>query len=444
MKMSKKMIEIISRNRVYIAIFLIGLYINMHITNSLDDKVFNVAIYDYGSLQNWIDVYYKSWSGRIVPHALFIILLGFPDIVYRVINTMAFTALIKVIIEVAKTDMRINKILEKCETIIALILMILIYFVSDKEMFNYALIWKCASVLYLWGLVCALVVILAVLKKYNGINVKKSLWCVVVPAAVYCCGFEQTAALVIAFVSFLFIACIIKNRKVDFSLAALTIFTCVLGIVCISAPGNSVRVKFEIMDSFNDYQMYSLFDRIVMAVSYMLTILNKYCLWEMILLAIGARICMFMSERKSKVKNVIASIPIIYYSLKLLAGRIEGTFADGNCVIDINRYLYDYIDVESASFRIPIWQITSTFIGLMAISIIIITLFAYVGEKRDIITVLFVAAAICELLAVAMTPSIHVSGARMVFVSYVLLIISLLIVFLNLCCYFMHGINREI
>lgn len=362
-----------------------------------DDYVYKEAWKQMSVLQ-WIKEFYEGWSGRIPLQMLDIIFLQFPIIVWRVCDTLLYTLAVIMVSKVArlfgdggyKTEVITN------------ILTCIVFVVIPKEVLNRVVLWIAGSFNYLLPTVCLLIAIYPFCKILCQKTIKKVDVILAFVGAYLCCYAEQTAAIYICLSGCILLYIRMRRRNVDGIYIGLFIFGLINMIIEYIAPGNYVRYDSEVILWYNQYDMYSILDKLLLGMTFCVKMLLAYG-WLLFLIIYLLLVKKIWNETwGSRLIYIGAGIYSILLRYVLLKVTPEWIFSLSN------------IKARLLIFGIVFW-------------ILLITCLLYVAycEKTEkAMTISLLALAVFASGTVpAMSPSCYEAEQRTFFISYVLLIL---------------------
>ena len=305
-----------------------------------DDDVYRNAIKNYGTIWNWMEYYFTAWSGRIIPNLLLIGLLNLPEICFNIINSASITLLI---IYFIADFIEIKSI--RCKNVVALLLIFLILTWMDRDMLKGTMFWKSAAVSYIWGMTGALMAIYPFMQRFkeNQKSLNTGCYALAVGGALYAANYEQSAVFMILMMAALILFGILKEQKVHIVDGMILITTIVVSLVLLAAPGNDVRFHAEVLGHMQNYDMYSLIDRLTWGVCYALANLKKYCTMPMLMICIYLLIVCHLKHKNWQIK--IATYFVSVYYFIMLLSEMSHVFLNTKLVIP----LFEFASVDYAN-----------------------------------------------------------------------------------------------
>ena len=147
-------LKFIRKNLLAFAIVLaISLTANLAQPLRMDDATFLRTFTFHGhDLWAWAQEYWVTWSGRVVPHGIFLLLLSFSVGLVDIMNGIltAFSLVLSCIwVFSGKEDDT------RAESLILVFLAVCLYILTPTDILDVTIFWKTASVLYVWAF-CAM------------------------------------------------------------------------------------------------------------------------------------------------------------------------------------------------------------------------------------------------------------------------------------------------
>lgn len=129
----------------YLVLLFLFFELSRYSYTKADDLVFQNAISRYGSFKNWVIFFGTHWGGRIIPQGILVLLLQTKEKLFHVFEALIWLILLRYVSKNYDPDGHINRkiaiLLMACVTLCLIPMSVL----------SYAIFWKCANVLYLWG-----------------------------------------------------------------------------------------------------------------------------------------------------------------------------------------------------------------------------------------------------------------------------------------------------
>ena len=383
----------------------------------LDDTAFmRMYAKDGPDLWIWAQEYWTTWSGRVLPHAVFVILMDIGTGLVNVINALMQAACFYL------AGMFIVRNPERRRGLswsaVLILIMGFFYLGTEQSVLEVSVFWKTAAVLYVWGYAAMLFALYPMLKLYlTGEESSRLTWILSGCAAVYAAGFEQSGGFFAAMGFILVLAAAIRTGKISVSALIVWAVGTILTFFFIMSPGNFIRYSEEILFWFPDFGLLSRSDRLFLGISYTL----RYCLTDLFIPVFITSVGTFViiCLRKSCILlKVTAFLPAAYYGLY--------------CLYKVP-FLYDYAFPDSVrGFTAANW--TAVFFGIFHVFLLTILLFMYIDDRLDPVTSAFYAGGLAESVIMGYTPTIIVSMSRCIFFCREILMVPMFYVVYKALC----------
>ena len=454
-------LKFIRKNLLAFAIVLaISLTANLAQPLRMDDATFLRTFTFHGhDLWAWAQEYWITWSGRVVPHGIFLLLLTFSVGLVDIMNGIlaAFSLVLSCIwVFSGKEDDT------RAESLILVFLAVCLYILTPTDILDVTIFWKTASVLYVWAFCAMLYALLPFTpvlsnaeNEISAVSSEKSVkrhgktqqppltgmkvsaasseksvskrekyekpsWAVMVLLAlssIYCAGFEPSGSFYFVFGGILIALAFLTGslRSIPHYAYSLWILTTAAFFFFLSAPGNMVRFREEALFWFPNYGLLGFTDKLLLGTAYTL----GACLHEIYLPVLVLSVIVFLlmvAHRRGILLTLTAAFPMLYYGLYLFAK-------------DSPAYAFVYNDVYGF-YTSANWF--ATFLGMFAIIVTAFLIFIGIGDELDFKNTLFYCGAVAEQVVMGFTPTVAVSISRSSFFSRELLMIPICALLLEL------------
>ena len=454
-------LKFIRKNLLAFAIVLaISLTANLAQPLRMDDATFLRTFTFHGhDLWAWAQEYWITWSGRVVPHGIFLLLLSFSVGLVDIMNGIltAFSLVLSCIwVFSGKEDDT------RAESLILVFLAVCLYILTPTDILDVTIFWKTASVLYVWAFCAMLYALLPFTpvlsnaeNEISAVSSEKSVkrhgktqqppltgmkvsaasseksvskrekyekpsWAVMVLLAlssIYCAGFEPSGSFYFVFGGILIALAFLTGslRSIPHYAYSLWILTTAAFFFFLSAPGNMVRFREEALFWFPNYGLLGFTDKLLLGTAYTL----GACLHEIYLPVLVLSVIVFLlmvAHRRGILLTLTAAFPMLYYGLYLFAK-------------DSPAYAFVYNDVYGF-YTSANWF--ATFLGMFAIIVTAFLIFIGIGDELDFKNALFYCGAVAEQVVMGFTPTVAVSISRSSFFSRELLMIPICALLLEL------------
>lgn len=385
---------------LFLALFIFSLsYVT--IQNKYDDFVFLKAIDDFGSFGKWLTFFAENWSGRLIPQGFMILILQCPEVVFHLINTVMWM----VMLYYTAKDFDYYNVFDR--RIVMIVVLASVYLLMPSGVIDGAISWKSANPLYLWGGALMLVALYPFICMFHEGEIRKRDICAALLSIVYVSGFEQAAVLMCGIMMVMMIYFFVRNRKVNMSCLVLFIVSLVLTVFFFFMPGNDARYLCEVLDNYEKYDMFSMFDRLLIGINYAISKAEKnvpHLLAAMSLIVLIVRI---IKRERDFVTMTLAVVPFVYFSYCLTINS-ETLFS----------IIYRLVDVEAADFEYSVVYLVFELINVGMICMLGMNI-AFIDRERfnPLLFSLFFGA-FGSIAIMGFSPSIHMSGQRPRFLGY--------------------------
>ena len=429
-------LKFIRKNLLAFAIVLaISLTANLAQPLRMDDATFLRTFTFHGhDLWAWAQEYWITWSGRVVPHGIFLLLLSFSvglvDIMNGILTAFSLVLTCIWVFSGKEDDTR-------AESLILVFLAVCLYILTPTDILDVTIFWKTASVLYVWAFCAMLYALLPFTpvlsnaeNEISAVSSEKSVskrekyekpsWAVMVLLAlssIYCAGFEPSGSFYFVFGGILIALAFLTGslRSIPHYAYSLWILTTAAFFFFLSAPGNMVRFREEALFWFPNYGLLGFTDKLLLGTAYTL----GACLHEIYLPVLVLSVIVFLlmvAHRRGILPTLTAAFPMLYYGLYLFAK-------------DSPAYAFVYNDVYGF-YTSANWF--ATFLGMFAIIVTAFLIFIGIGDELDFKNALFYCGAVAEQVVMGFTPTVAVSISRSSFFSRELLMIPICALLLEL------------
>ena len=399
-------------------VLVASIFLNLGLHSRNDDFYFALALERYGSLFGWAQVYGTTWSGRIIPHGLLVLLLQLPNTVFILINSIVIVAIFHLFVQLfAPRNIRFKTL----AGVVMMLSLLLLKFWNEWEITN-VIHWKCSAVLYVWCIAGFFLAIRPLVLTADGKKVTRQEWVLAYAGGIYTSGFEQMAAFMLVFMLVFTIWNWYIEKKHSIDCLALSVFISVLSLLFASFPGNATRFVAETIKWKQNYGMFSLPDRILLGICLCVSFLRDHAAPLMCLASIFLVILIYKRKPKNLVLRLLALEPAAYYFLALvnkMAGSKTVSAVLGYDISFLKPFLKKCIyvlNVDSIYFHYPL-SILTTSCAVFSLITFGCLLYLASGEKEyDLIKPLFFFGGCGTILLMGLSPTFRASGIRTCFI----------------------------
>ncbi len=400
---------------ILLFLFVIAFIITLNpIDTEQDDIIYREAFNNFSSFIVWAKEFILLWGGRVVALSLSTLFLNLNIGIFKLANATIIVILVYSIYKIIET---LSDEAIKYKNIILISIMCSFLFIN-RNVIKYSVTWITGTFNYLWPCTAMIVAMIPFIKKLKNNPIKKVEYIVYFLSTLLASNIEQTGVVLFVFISIIIVIIKLNKMKIEKTLLANYIFCFIVLILSLMAPGNHVRYSAELLRWYQDFEMLSIFDKIIQGQSVLLDHLVNHSTVTIFIISI---LLMYISiKEKDKNRIKIAFIPLIYSLIRILPlnvllsriysndiiSRIDKLFAFNTYGVKMicNPYIY-----------IPI--IIGTFV-LIVIAILIFL--SYKDVKKSIVYTLLYLAGICSTLSLSVSPTIFASSYRIFFVTDVL------------------------
>lgn len=402
-----------------IAIFTAFLIMNLaiHLNGSGDDNtLFFLPLHNEFSNNyiSFLSFRYNNWSSRLIIE-FFTLLSVNHTIIWRIINTIAFTALAIAPVYLFNLTKQINKnlIISTC----------LILFIP-KSMFNETG-WIATTTNYLWSLAAILLFLLIIIKNNFTKKIDSLYYFISLLLLLYASNLEQLCVVTVILIPLLmyYFVKTKNNRKLFLLIPPLFIVFINLLLILLS-PGNKVRFNSEIMRWYPDFNNLSILRKIELGFSS--TFKNLYLDNQLLFIILSIILLIYAIQYKNKINIITATFPLIVISI---FGLFKNILSSNLPIID---YILNSFNSYGTTFQLDSPKTWLADILLISVSLCLLqTLYTIFCDNSKLLRTIFliITLSVTTRMIMGFSPTIWASGSRTsLFLYYSLSIISLLII----------------
>lgn len=403
---------------IILAVMMLFVFSNIVITTGDDewfstilDKRFN------GDLISYLKERYMEWTGRVVIEAIMVTMFKYNIWIWRVFNTIVTVILVlgiyKLIPYKYTEKLSVNKrLLLKSVICISI-------FSIPKPVFSSAISWITGSYNYLLPLALGLFIIIPFKNSLFNEKINKKWYIVLGFITVLAANMEQVSLVILFFALLTNVYIYIRDKKVRIDLIIFNIFISINTFILFLAPGNYERSNKEIVTWFGQWDMISLPTKIMMGINLFLEHIFESNIM-LILALVSLTNILVWKKHKSKVIKGISAIPMIVIAIKILELKLN------NFNINTDLLIFKMFNIQNLNIlnydEITIFLPTAILLSTILI-IPVIFLFIFDDAEMKYLSVILYLASICSAISISVSPTIYASGARIFFVTDILIII---------------------
>ncbi|MTD42414.1 hypothetical protein GIX45_28065 [Erwinia sp. CPCC 100877] len=406
------MVGFLRKNKVtilfYGLLFILTLLYLMKfkIDMSTDDGWF-MEVHKKRSLFDYLHWRYNCWSARLFPEAMLYLIFMVPLLVHHVISACAWFLYSFSLVRI------FNGTVSRKNFLVAFLSLGLM----DICVMKNSLFWITGAINYLWPLALGLFSLIPYADNFFR-NKKTVIWPYIIPALIFSFSNEQLLVCVIGVVLVYHIAILVKKKKENFFLLLPTILFLLGFIFMFFAPGNTHRMKQEIIVWMPDFDKLPLFLRILKGSSW----LFEGWQTKLLLLFILILVISLTIDASKTLSKITAAYTVF---LCLLAYNFPHRFMNFHYILEGK-----WVEPLKAGnlFNKALFSSLLPYVLWGSLFGLVIVVSILVAEKKVFIGLSYCAA----LFAAAMlwfSPTMYASGARVFMCSSIFLIIILYILY---------------
>lgn len=396
----------------YLLLYILFFFLSCYMVSRADDFVFKAGIERYGSLLGWGRWFSQNWGGRIIPQGILVILLQFPPVVFHFFDAFAWMILVIYVKKVFDADGIFRK------TFIYCLLPALIFLFIPTTVLNGTVFWKCANVCYLWGSAALLVAIYPLVKLIYDQKITVSDYIFSLIGVIYASSFEQSGALMCGVFFLMLLYSLIAKHSVKWQIVGLFIIAVICTFYFYTLPGNEVRSQIEVLGWFPNYDMYSMLDKVLLGLWYVINYIEADAMY-IVLLLVGTVVFFMSQNRKRNDPIMIGAYIMLVYFVLCTINRIG--LANSGTEYALSK-IFKLVPVDTMDFSFSLLRSISSVIHFL--------MYVYLGcciliinpKRLEIIGFSFFFGGLATMWVMGFSPTIYASGARPRFLCYLFLL----------------------
>lgn len=381
----------------FISIFF---YRSAAFTTSGDDEVYRTSIETWGSWFNWAKAYYFGYSGRIIIHTLLIVITNLPVWVFRLCSAAMVTLSFYAIYRIANADK--NQVSFRRILVAMLVCTAMFYGIAGL---GGIIRWASGALNYLYPVCAFLFVLIPFTMVINGKKIKL-IWKIISIISVFLCANMEQASAIIAVLGILTALYLLWSKTCNikdgvFLLILWLINICVF-IFSYTAPGVGERYSQELLRCCG-YSMFTSSQKIVLGIQVFTLYLFSFrglLIW--LFPTIGCALVFYKNGEKKNL--ILCAVNIVLCGLQ-------------NILI---RKVFDIQFIHPYNLGYNVWISFSIFL-IMLSGYLYIQVLKAVNDKYWY-GFLFLGAVIAAIVP-AFSPTLFVSAARTMYITYIILIL---------------------
>lgn len=397
-----------------LALFILELILTMFITpNKYDDETFLESVTGT-TIFSYVGPRYFNWTSRFIIEYTLCAVLKVSKYLWILLEALMVTL---IGYSISKLFVKGNK----TENNIMLLFMILIYPLNVMNSAG----WAATTVNYMWPLATCLYALIPIRKIWDGEKIRWFEYPLFMLSLIYAGNQEQTCCILVGCYLLFAIFMIIKNKKIHPFMVIQTILAIASIVFILTCPGNYIRNSIEINESFKDFGMLTVMDKICLGfTSTMGIIIEK---GDLVFSVLSLIIVFYIfSYYKNKLYRIIAIIPLASMILLCYAKSITNNmfpfFGAFRTLIIEERVV---LTAANSNNLINIIPIVFSYVNIVCLILSILLIFK---NLKDNLALLVFLIGFASRLIMGFSPTIFASGQRtMIFFEFSMIIVSLLI-----------------
>lgn len=409
--------ELVKKYRYWIILYFTLLILNMTIGNFLDDVANLKAVENFGGFFKWLYADATMWSGRLVPAALFELIVHLPNPVFALINT-AFLLLLVYGMNKTFAGEELNK---SYWPLIEGVLMFVI-FIPGLVM---SVLWKSATVFYVWCTALSTFMLYPFVAEAKGVKVKTGEWVLCWAGIIYATSFEQIAAFDMVFAVFMVLWNKIYLKRKGFVTPVLALVISALSVFFVRMPGNAVRTVSETIQWMPCYGMFTTDQKVLIGAIYVVFVYTFELAFVMLIIATLTNVLILRSKSALYVKVISVIVDLYYLGAfieNIIIKKVE--YANKVWLIDTLYQFFDFYEPDFFFMPYRLWNVIIALTMLFTLGYLLFVAFSNDERLAPEMPLLFLGGICCTMI-IGFSPTIHISGERVKFIGYVFTIFTM-------------------
>jgi len=388
----------------FIVTFLISFYSKYQ--DGGDDLFYQSASQNY-SFFTFAYYRYLNWSGRIVPEILGYVFNGSLSFLWPLFNSFFFTSLSILIFNYLKLLIPTKK----HQTIFLAIVVCLSFLLLDKTIISPSFLWKTGSINYLWPTTLAFFAIYPFFLSIKNKVINYKIFYFLISLLVGLSSEQISVFLILGLIVY-FIFILINKRKIPLILILIALNIVIGSTILFLAPGNQVRFQTETQNNFYQFTSLSLFNRASISLYWILNKLINFFSLSLALIYLVLGVKTFLDKNfKLKIFSILSILLSLVFEFKNL--------------LKIN---YEILPITSRNYLSP--DILTKYFFSFFILLLIPYLIYHLSKKYFLFYFLILFIILATMFIVTLSPTLDVSGNRVLFLPIILLnILSISLLF---------------
>ena len=262
---------------------------------------------------------------------------------------------------------------------------------------------------------------------------------IAVLACLYASGAEQCGALMSGIMICAVLTRLFREHHVGMDILVLTLFSLVLTAFFFLLPGNSVRVRAEILGNFRNFDMFSTLDRVLLGITYTIGRAEREIPELLALLAVFNLAMILKLKRKDKLQELLSWSTAIYFVCnffdEMSRQMQEGTTYLSSC--------FSLVEINTIDFGISRPILLAEIINVGMVVLLGMNI-AWITEQFNILSFSFYFGGLATMWLMGFSPTIYASAERPRFIGYYCLLCCLICLIIETIEYWRNGsVNKE-
>lgn len=403
-----------------VALFAALILVDQRIPGS-DDTVFQTQILPYHNVIEWIVYRYQSWSGRIFSEGFVYVFSSAPLYFWKVVSVAIYALFCGMLFAYYKL---FSKNQSQVKNYILLVTAFCLPFLTDKSVLAEGGLWVTGSMVYFWISALGLAAFYPI--AYYVAHKQRPHWlitCIGIICAVVAASSQEQVGVILLGLSLAFLTYAImtttKNRQSKIPWY-IVFFCATIGLslaISVLAPGNSVRLKSELITWLPDFYTTPLLQRIEYSYRWFLEAFINHTGF-LLVMSWGFMAALFAGKKN---KNRLDYIFIFILTLASLFALSKGSAATS--------YWLNFYATWKPTLPNTLVSINLLPWGIILILTILAPLVLFRKQTIGYLLTLLYLAAVASTAILLYTPTMYASLWRSFFIPSVVLMIVVYILF---------------
>lgn len=405
----------------FLVLFLIQLGINYFKTIGYgDDDWFrnilsNKQIVPSGTVTEYLKWRYETWTSRIIIEFFLVNLLQLNVIIWKVLDATILAILGIAISKVFVSKELDNKICQKINWAITILLMCLSF-----DMFGGAG-WIATFANYLLPITMGIVTLIPLKKVLCEDKIRKFEYPIYMISCLIASNMEQMCAILfVVFLIFTIYCFAIKKKNVILPLLFIIVLLGLINII--TCPGNDARNEAEMKNYYPKFEELVFIDKIALGLSGMM----QFCLINFNLIYVlltGLIMFIIINKYENPIIKLIAIFPFVMGVAFNVCINFTASIAP-KFIYSFKDYPVENVLTQNGNAGYMILSIYMAIILCIFISLILI----FRKQYRTILAILILGAGMCAKIMLGFSPTVWASGDRTGFILMISMILVIILI----------------